>query len=84
MVFSSIFNPKTYFSGRGCLPFRIAVAICVSMAGVGDKVILLSGGTGFLATSSFSFFCLLWLDLYLYCDIFHDCRNILRNTGNGF
>ena len=34
---------------------RIAVAICVSMAGVGYKERLLSGGTGFLGISSIKF-----------------------------
>ena len=50
---------------------RITVAICVSMAGVGDKGRLLSGGTGFLAISSIKFLDLIIFDWHDYsCGIF--------------
>ena len=52
-----------YFSkwGNLCVLSRITVAICVSIAGVGDKEILLSGATGFLAISGIQFIDLIFI-----------------------
>ena len=54
---------------------RITVAICESMAGVGGKRRLLSGGTEFLAISGIiHFFCFYFFGVTTYCHIFHGCH----------
>ena len=54
---------------------RITVAICESMAGVGGKRRLLSGGTGFLAISGIIFVFLVFniFGVTTECRIFYCC-----------
>ena len=59
---------------NGCIYLAFIVAICESMAGVGRKRRLLSGGTGFPAIPSFVFFALDFFFLCYYCNLFCDCN----------
>ena len=63
---------------------RITAAICESMAGVGGKRRLLSGGTGFLAISGIIFVFLVFNIWREYNRIFHCCSWFCLELMGGF
>ena len=69
------FNARLILWVNAFMPSRITVAICVSMAGVGGKSRLFSGGTEFLVISGiiYLYICFEVLFLFLRCDYVMSC-----------